>query len=100
MRRSNIPAIHSETSYWEFSRNVYQSQSKSIGFIYFYIVSIFTILAFSLVFWLRLSGKLYLYYLGYLLFQLVYGFLILRYTLAPIGNFFEYIPKVFNGHSM
>lgn len=89
-----IPELYSEIGYWEFSSLNYKYQENSIGFIYFYIISLFTILVFALVFWLRLSGKLYLYYLGYLFFQLVYGFLVLRFTLAPVGNFFEYVPKL------
>nr|WP_248398987.1 histidine kinase [Bizionia sp. M204] len=40
-----------------------------------------------------MRDKLYLFYLGYLFFQIVYGFLVLQKTLAPIANFFEYMPK-------
>ncbi|MGC1630760.1 MAG: histidine kinase [Gelidibacter sp.] len=88
----NIPEIYSQISYSVFSSNT-QDQVISIGFIYFYIISLATIFVFALVFWLRLLEKLYLYYLGYLLFQLVYGFLVLRHTSAPIGNFFKNITK-------
>ena len=91
---TSLPELFSEIGYWELSSWNYRDQEKSIGFIYFYIISLFTILVFALVFWLRLHGKLYLYYLGYLFFLLVYGFLVLRYTLAPVGNFFDYVPKL------
>ena len=90
----NYPTIYSEKGHFEYFRSDYKSQSKAIGFLYFYIVSIFTIMLFTVVFWIRLSEKLYLYYLGYLFFQLIYGFIILRSTLAPVGNFFEYFPKL------
>lgn len=89
-----VPILFSEKGYWEFSADDRREQQKSIGFIYFYIISLTTIFIFALVFWLRLKEKLYLYYLGYLFFQLVYGFLVLRYTLAPMSNFFEYVPNL------
>ncbi|WP_458626782.1 histidine kinase [Winogradskyella sp. PC D3.3] len=88
------PAIYSERAYWMFSKDTFRSQANSIGYIYFYIISLTTIFVFSLIFWLRLRKKLYLYYLGYLFFQIIYGFLSLRLTLAPVGNFFEYFPKL------
>lgn len=92
----NIPEIYSQIKYLEFSSNNYHNQVIPIGIIYFYIISLITIFVFALVFWLRLLEKLYLYYLGYLLFQLVYGFAVLRYTVAPIGNFFKDIPELAN----
>ncbi|MEO8934225.1 MAG: histidine kinase [Xanthomarina sp.] len=90
----HIPSIYSESAYWEYSKSNYKKQEKSIGFIYFYIISLTTILIFALVFWLRLRESLYLYYFGYLFFQLTYGFLVLRNTLAPVANFFNHIPKL------
>lgn len=93
-KTSNYPAIYSEKGYFEYFRSEHKSQSNAIAFIYFYIVSLFTIMIFTVVFWLRLTEKLYLYYLGYLFFQLIYGFIVLRSTLAPVGNFFEYFPKL------
>ena len=92
--RPNIPEIYSQLSYSLFSSKNHQDQVIPIGFIYFYIISLATIFVFALVFWLRLLEKLYLYYLGYLLFQLVYGFIVLRHTSAPIGNFFKNITKL------
>lgn len=93
-KSQNVPLILSEKDYWEFSEKERLNQQASIGFIYFYIISLTTIFIFALVFWLRLKEILYLYYLGYLFFQLIYGFLVLGYTLAPIGNFFPYIPQL------
>src|SRR5690554_2968 len=90
----NIPELYSEIGYWEQVMTIYKKQEKSIGFIYFHIISIATILIFALIFWLRLRKKLYLYYLGYLFFQLIYGFLVLRFTLAPVGNFFVRTPRL------
>lgn len=92
--RPNFPEIYSKTGYSEFTLRSYKDQEKPIAFIYFYIVSLATIFIFAVMFWLRLRDKLYLYYLGYLLFQLIYGFTVLRFTLAPIGNFFENIPAL------
>lgn len=88
------PIIYSERDYWHLLSEDQKEQQTSIGFIYFYIISLTTIFIFALVFWLRLKEKLYLYYLGYLFFQLVYGFLVLRFTLAPISNFFDYVPQL------
>lgn len=89
----SYPEIYSEKGYWNLSRQIRQAESKSIGFIYFYIISLITLITFAVVFWIRLRKKLYLYYLGYLFFQLIYGFLVLRNTVAPIGNFFRYFPE-------
>ncbi len=94
VRFYDYPSIYSESGHFDNFRSEYKNQSSSIAFIYFYIVSLFTIVIFTVVFWLRLSQKLYLYYLGYLFFQLIYGFIILGRTLAPVGNIFEYYPKL------
>lgn len=90
----HAPVLYSKNAYKASLANDSESQIYAMGFIYFYIISLITIFIFALIFWLRLREKLYLYYLGYLFFQLIYGFLVLRYTLAPIGNFFEYIPTL------
>lgn len=76
------------------SQNNYKDQIKSIVFIYFYIFSLFTLFIFALVVWLRVRGKLYFYYLGYLFFLIIFGFIVLCKTLAPVGNFFQYIPQL------
>lgn len=94
LQLANAPSTFSEGNYFKLSQDNYHSQANSIAFIYFYIVSLLTIIIFAFVFWVRLSKKLYLYYLGYLFFQLIYGFIVLRNTLAPVGNFFENIPKL------
>lgn len=93
-RLFNYPVIYSEKGHFSYLKNEHEYQSNEIAFIYFYIISLFTIIIFTIVFWLRLSANLYLYYLGYLFFQLVYGFIILRSTFAPFGNIFEYFPKL------
>lgn len=92
---SNLqPHGNSGKIYSEKNQAEYATQAYSIAFIYFYLVSIFTILVFATIFWLRLWKKLYLYYLGYLFFQLLYGFVVLQRTTAPVGNFFEYAPRL------
>lgn len=91
---SRYPTLYSEKGYWQLSRTIRENQSSSIGFIYFYIIALITIFMFALVFWLRLRKKLYLYYLGYLFFQLIYGFQVLRTTTASVGNILSYIPKL------
>lgn len=88
------PIIYSELGYWQAYVQNYEKQTSSIGFIYFYIISLITISIFALIFWIRIRERLYLYYLGYLLFQLIYGFLVLGNTLAPIGNFMAYNPSL------
>ena len=90
----NYPNLYSEKGYWKMSDKIQEYESKSIGFIYFYIISLTTIIAFAAVFWFRLRENLYLYYLGYLFFQLIYGILVLRNTIAPMGNFFNYTPEL------
>ncbi len=92
--RSDHPNIYSEKGYWKLSKEIEKYDSKSIGFIYFYIISLITFITFAAVFWFRLRANLYLYYLGYLFFQLIYGFLVLRNTVAPIGNLFKHFPEL------
>lgn len=90
------PKLYSQKGYWISSNDLRKKQSNPIGFIYFYIIALITIFVFALVFWLRLREKLYLYYLGYLFFQLVYGFQVLRPTTATVGNILAYFPKFSN----
>lgn len=90
----NFVKLYSEMGYWKQSNQIRKYQSKSIGFIYFNIIALITIIIFVLIFWLKLREKLYLYYLFYLFFQLIYGFQVLRTTTATIGNFSAYIPKI------
>lgn len=86
--------LYSEIGYWQLSRSIIDTQSKPIGLIYFYIITLITIFIFALVFWLRLQEELYLYYLGYLFFQIIYGLLVLRATSASLGNIAAYIPEI------
>ena len=90
---SKYPSLYSEKGYLMLSKEMKEMDSKPIGFIYFYLIALFTIFIFSLVFWLRLRERLYLYYLGYLLFQLIYGFQVLRPTTATVGNALAYLPE-------
>lgn len=99
LRAPDLPvplALFSETGYWEFSRRNQNDQVKSIVFIYFYIFSLSTLFIFVAIFWFRVRGKLYFYYLGYLFFLIIYGFIVLRKTSAPVGNFFQYAPELSN----
>lgn len=91
--RINIPTIYSANDYQNLIKSKINDQEKFISFIYFYIISIVTIFIFTLVVWLHLLNRLYLYYLGYLFFLIVYGFLVLRYTSAPVLNFFLHFPE-------
>lgn len=93
-KKIDPPTLNSTLSYWETLHNINAKQDASISFIYIYIITITTIFVFALVFWLRLWKKLYLYYLGYLLFQIIYGFQVLRTTSASFGNLFTYIPTL------
>ncbi len=85
--------LYSEIGYYHFIAAYAKEQKNIIGFIYFYIISLITIFTFTLIFYLHVQRRLYFYYLGYLFFQLVYGFLVLRYTIAPIGNIFTNFPN-------
>lgn len=87
-------ALFSESGYRELSERNQSDQVNSIVFVYFFIFSLVTLFIFVLVLWLRVRGKLYFYYLGYLFFLLIYGFIVLRKTVAPVGNFFQYAPEL------
>lgn len=89
-------ALLSESGYWERSQRTQHDQANSIVFIYFFIFSLATLLIFATIFWFNVRGKLYAYYLGYLFFLLIYGFIVLRKTPAPVANFFQYAPKLSN----
>ncbi len=66
------------------------------GFISFYIVSLFTIFIFALAVGFRLRENLYYYYIGYLFFQIVYGFLVLQKTSAPLWDTLDFSSKLSN----
>jgi len=93
---SNPPAFALDKENLELSRLENSDQVNSIVFIYFYIFSVFTLFIFLLVIWIRVQGKLYFYYTGYLFFLLIFGFIVLGNTLAPVGNFFQYYPRLSN----
>lgn len=76
------------------AQNEDKSEMNTIAFLYFYIITMITILVFAIIFWFLLKENLYLYYLGYLFFQLIYGFLVLADTAAPMGNYFQNIPEI------
>ncbi|OBQ57225.1 histidine kinase [Tamlana sp. s12] len=88
------PYLFSKTLYLETVYNITRRHAKPIGFIYFYLISLLCIFLFVLVFWIRLRSRLYLYYLGYLFFQILYGLLTLHRTTAGIGNVFSNIPML------
>lgn len=93
-KRTISPILYSEK---EYLNNIYQSsknEGKSVMFIYFCLISLITIFIFFTVFWLRLRTKLYLYYSGYLFFQLIFAFIVLGNTGATVGNIFLYFPKI------
>ena len=85
--------LFSKEHYLELAYNYTNSENKSIAFVFLYIISLITIFVFGLVFWLRLRQKLYIYYLGYLFFQIIYAFSILRATSATVGNYFLNFPQ-------
>lgn len=89
---NSYPLLYSKEAYYQQTYIQSKFEAKSIAFIFFYIVSLITIFVFGLVFWLRLRQKLYVYYLGYLLFQIIYAFAVLRTSTATVGNFFLNFP--------
>lgn len=90
----STPILYSEKGYFEHAHNDYEREKNSIAFIYFYLISLLTIMVFAVVFWFRIFEKLYLYYIGYLFFQLMYGLIVFGRTLTPVGNFSQYSPKL------
>ncbi|WP_111309953.1 histidine kinase [Confluentibacter sediminis] len=90
----NYPVIYSRLNYLNATYINTKWEAKSIGFIYFYLVSLFSIFVFAWAFWLRLRQKLYFYYLGYLFFQIVFGLTVLATTTATVGNIFLYFPHI------
>ncbi|WP_245574859.1 histidine kinase [Aequorivita capsosiphonis] len=90
----SVPALYSEKGYFKHLRSDYEYEKNAIAFISFYLISLITIMVFAVVFWFTLVKRLYVYYLGYLFFQLIYGFIVLGRTLAPAGNITQHIPKL------
>ena len=90
----NPPILYSRINYLDYVYNASKSEAKSVGFIYFYLITLSCIFTFVLVFWVRLQQRLYFYYLGYLFFQIVYALLVLSTTSASVANFFLHIPSL------
>ncbi|MCM4162307.1 MULTISPECIES: histidine kinase [unclassified Arenibacter] len=90
--RSNAPILYSRTDYLDFMDRVKTREAPSIAFIYTYLISLCCILIFVLVFWFRLRKQVYFYYLGYLVFQILYAFVVLQTTLATVGNLGSHVP--------
>lgn len=90
----SYPILYSRVDYLDATYRASQRESSSIGFIYFYLITLCCIFIFVLVFWIRLQQRLYFYYLGYLFFQIVYALLVLRTTSAIVANVFLYLPRL------
>jgi sensor histidine kinase YesM len=95
MAHFNAPIVYSKPDHLDFMDKVRSSEAPPIAFIYTYIISLSCILVFALVFYFRLRKKVYFYYLGYLFFQLLYAFTILRMTSALVANIGLYAPVLF-----
>jgi sensor histidine kinase YesM len=89
---SSAPILYSRPDYLEYMNRVRTKDAPSIAFIYTYIISLCCILIFTLVFCFHLYRQVYFYYLGYLLFQILYAFATLRITSATVGNFAAQVP--------
>ncbi|GAA4804932.1 histidine kinase [Litoribaculum gwangyangense] len=92
LSKTYYPLLYSTESYLDFAYKTSKLYTKPVGFIYFYLTTLCCIFVFVLVFWFRLQQRLYFYYLGYLLFQIIYAFLVLRTTTATVANIFLYAP--------
>lgn len=90
--RSIMPILYSKSDYLDYMDRVRSKEGPSIAFIHTYIISLCCILVFALAFWFRLRSRVYLYYLGYLVFQLLYALGVLRFTLATVGNIARHAP--------
>lgn len=89
---SSAPILYSRPDYLEYMNRVRTKDAPSIAFIYTYIISLCCILIFTLVFCFHLYSQVYFYYLGYLLFQILYAFATLRITSATVGNLAAQVP--------
>lgn len=86
------PILYSKLGYLEFVDNVQKRHGPPIAFIYVYLISLCCIALFVLVFCFRLQKRIYFYYFGYLFFQIVYAFVVLRATPATIANLAQHFP--------
>lgn len=89
---SITPILYSKHGYLEFMDNAQKEYDSPIAFIYVYLISMCCIAFFVLVFCFRLQKRIYFYYFGYLFFQIVYAFVVLRATPATIANLASYFP--------
>ncbi len=90
--RFNVPFLYSKLGHLEFTYNMQKKHGPSIAFIYVYLISLCCIALFVLVFCFRLQKRIYVYYFGYLFFQIVYAFVVLQTTPATIANFALHFP--------
>src|SRR5690606_24032816 len=73
-----------------------KNHGPPIAFIYVYLISMCCIALFVLVFCFRLQKRIYVYYFGYLFFQIIYALLVLQTTPATIANFALHFPYFSN----
>ena len=88
----NYPVLYSRLGYLEFADAFEVQEKPAVAFIYTHLISLCCIFSFALVFFFRLRKKVYFHYLGYLFFQIIYVFLVLRTTPATVGNYALYLP--------
>lgn len=94
--RFNAPILYSKIGHLEFTDNVQKNHGQPIAFIYVYLISMCCIALFVLVFCFRLQKRIYVYYFGYLFFQIIYALLVLQTTPATIANFALHFPYFSN----
>ncbi len=93
---SIAPILYSKHGYLEFMDNAQKEYDSPIAFMYVYLISLCCIALFVLVFCFRLQKRIYVYYFGYLFFQIVYAFVVLQATPATIANLASYFPYFSN----
>ncbi|WP_417867128.1 histidine kinase [Xanthomarina gelatinilytica] len=90
--RFTAPILYSKIGHLVFTDNVQKNHGPPIAFMYVYLISLCCIALFVLVFCFRLQKRIYVYYFGYLFFQIVYAFVVLQATPATIANLASYFP--------
>ncbi|TDU40600.1 sensor histidine kinase YesM [Gelidibacter sediminis] len=94
--RFTAPILYSKIGHLEFTNNLQKIHGPPIAFIYVYLISMCCIAFFVLVFYFRLQKRIYIYYFGYLFFQIIYALLVLQTTPATIANFAVHFPYFSN----
>src|SRR5690554_184924 len=94
--RFTAPILYSKIGHLVFTDNVQKYHGPPIAFIYVYLISLCCIALFVLVFCFRLQKRIYVYYFGYLFFQIIYALLVLQTTPATIANFALHFPYFSN----